>query len=378
MFSFTEVLNDITLIVDRDTVPLFPEGTLEVSPITWRALLVDTGAEGQVVNLVKAISNPLANANIPIMQMSTYESDVTLVPECDLGKAVGCLTSTFRLIDVPKEVYCEKAIKTFDESKGEEKQSALTDSPPRDSGFSNAGPDVVDEGYCSRSSSIADPSTIVDPRAPANTVLSLPAEADAIGNIETHHTGGTVTASPTTVATNAWKGCADEIQRTLSPCIASDLFITSISEHSLSTFATRLIELLFFSDRRDRFLSFTRSTTANVSLILDQQTLDLFEPHSVQTLGGAWRMIRVGPYAGEDLAVPYDAEPGWFLEQCGIVRDSVERIADLGITDVFYLSTFTSDWVMVRPVFTKFATGTRKPPFPARSCLRFGLDVRKN
>jgi hypothetical protein len=45
-FSFTETLEEISMVVDEESLFLFPESTIKISATAWRALSVTLGSSG--------------------------------------------------------------------------------------------------------------------------------------------------------------------------------------------------------------------------------------------------------------------------------------------------------------------------------------------
>lgn len=82
----------------------------------------------------------------------------------------------------------------------------------------------------------------------------------------------------------------------------------------------------------DRFFSFTQTDTT-LSIIMDDATLSLFPDHTLNTHAGDWRLISIG-----------DGPLGF--DECGIVSEFSRPLSENGI-GLFYLSTFSSDYIMV-------------------------------
>lgn len=68
-------------------------------------------------------------------------------------------------------------------------------------------------------------------------------------------------------------------------------------------------------------------------MIMDDETLSLFPEHSLNTQAGDWRLIAIG-----------DGPLGF--DECGIVSEFSRPLSEDGI-GLFYLSTFSSDYIMV-------------------------------
>lgn len=82
----------------------------------------------------------------------------------------------------------------------------------------------------------------------------------------------------------------------------------------------------------DRFFSFTQTDTT-LSIIMDDATMSLFPDHTLNTHAGDWRLISIG-----------DGPLGF--DECGIVSEFSRPLSENGI-GLFYLSTFSSDYLMV-------------------------------
>jgi hypothetical protein len=66
---------------------------------------------------------------------------------------------------------------------------------------------------------------------------------------------------------------------------------------------------------------------------MDDTTMSLFPDHSLNTHAGDWRLIAIG-----------DGPLGF--DECGIVSEFSRPLSEGGI-NLFYLSTFSSDYIMV-------------------------------
>jgi hypothetical protein len=84
--------------------------------------------------------------------------------------------------------------------------------------------------------------------------------------------------------------------------------------------------------RTDRFFSYTQTDNTR-SIIMDEETLSRFPDNSLNTQAGSWRLIAIG-----------DGPLGF--DECGIVSEFSRPLSEHGI-QLFYLSTFHSDYIMV-------------------------------
>jgi len=103
--SFTESEEGLSLVLDEnalETVVMLDEvakSVVQVCDITWRPVQIVEGSLGYTsVGIVHALSEPLAKAGITIFNLSTYQTDFTLVPEERIYEAVNCLTEKFAIL----------------------------------------------------------------------------------------------------------------------------------------------------------------------------------------------------------------------------------------------------------------------------------------
>ncbi|XP_051520455.1 cytosolic arginine sensor for mTORC1 subunit 2-like isoform X2 [Myxocyprinus asiaticus] len=107
-FSLTETPEDYTIIVDEDGFKELPESEyLSVADATWLALNVVSGGGSStssqpigVTKIAKSVIAPLADHNISVFMLSTYQTDFILVRERDLPMVMHTLSSEFTLLRV--------------------------------------------------------------------------------------------------------------------------------------------------------------------------------------------------------------------------------------------------------------------------------------
>ncbi|TRY55111.1 hypothetical protein DNTS_034528 [Danionella cerebrum] len=107
-FSLTETPEDYTIIVDEDGFKELPESEfLSVADATWLALNVVSGGGNAtssqpigVTKIAKSVIAPLADHNISVFMLSTYQTDFILVRERDLPMVMHTLSSEFTLLRV--------------------------------------------------------------------------------------------------------------------------------------------------------------------------------------------------------------------------------------------------------------------------------------
>jgi len=95
--SFTETPEEISLILDDETVKLFPTGTIKISEEPWRGIQISVGAAPFETGIVSSIAAPLGRANINIFYFTTASTDYILVPESKFAAAKACLKRNFTL-----------------------------------------------------------------------------------------------------------------------------------------------------------------------------------------------------------------------------------------------------------------------------------------
>jgi len=98
-FSFTETEDEISLFLDGADTSQFPEGSLKVYSAVWRALQICEGSYGfHGSETISKFAKPLADANISIFNLSTNETDYTLVEETNMDKSLEGLRKHLTII----------------------------------------------------------------------------------------------------------------------------------------------------------------------------------------------------------------------------------------------------------------------------------------
>ncbi|KAF9972156.1 GATS protein-like 3 [Actinomortierella ambigua] len=387
-FSYTETDTEVSLIIDESHVAGFPENTLNVCDVVWRAVQIEPGESGLgTVEVVSQVSKPLAEINVSIMQISTYDADFTLMPECDLQRALESLSKVFSISNNPLEdlgiqpgdlktweqsyplsptgvnslqdALLHNAIHSTAGATATTTTDATKDDDRTDSGVAsvahsghgsnttvfgngngNTGLDDTGAGAgadLDLSKLTLDPATQTDsldaPTSGPSDSSSLPADAQAISISSTQ--------PPLRRRSTAMSSSPEVHQERLTRTKARhpfklnypyQLHITSMEQSLLDILAIRLLESIFFDTRTDRFFSFTQTDTT-LSMIMDDETLARFPDHTLNTHAGAWKLISIG-----------DGPLGF--DECGIVSEFTRPLSDAGIA-LFYLSTFSSDYLMV-------------------------------
>ncbi|KAF9967215.1 GATS protein-like 3 [Mortierella alpina] len=307
-FSYTETDKEVSLILDESHVADFPKDALNVCNVIWRAVQIEPGESGLgTEDVVSQVSRPLADINVSIMQISTYDADFTLMPECDLKRALECLSSKFSISNNPLEDVGLQVsdLKTWD--------NAYPLSPTEVNSLQDAL--LLDSAVRERQASIdGEPQRLLD-----GMTGDEPATAMASLSLEDPHSK--LRPAEQTKARHPFN--ADYPHR---------LHITSMEQSLMDMLAIRLLQSIFFDTRLDRFFSFTQTDTT-LSLIMDDATVALFPDHTLNTHAGDWRLIAIG-----------DGPLGF--DECGIVSEFSRPLNDNNIS-LFYLSTFNSDYIMV-------------------------------
>ncbi|KAJ0062198.1 hypothetical protein NL108_017686 [Boleophthalmus pectinirostris] len=107
-FSLTETPEDFTIIVDEEGFKELPQTEhMSVAEATWLALNVVSGGGNAssaqpigVTKIAKSVIAPLADHNISVFMLSTYQTDYILVRERDLPMVMHTLSSEFTLFRV--------------------------------------------------------------------------------------------------------------------------------------------------------------------------------------------------------------------------------------------------------------------------------------
>jgi len=103
-FSLTETDDEISLILGENPFRVFKEipdidKHWEVCPTPWLAIQISEGSLGFTsMGIVHALSDPLAKAGISIFNISTSDTDFTLVPEDKIYDAIDCLEEEFTIM----------------------------------------------------------------------------------------------------------------------------------------------------------------------------------------------------------------------------------------------------------------------------------------
>jgi len=93
-WSITRSDSELSIVCSEDDVP--PDVSAERG---WCALEVAGPLDFSLVGVVSSLVTPLADAEIPIFVLSTFETDYLLVREANLERAVEALTAAGHTVD---------------------------------------------------------------------------------------------------------------------------------------------------------------------------------------------------------------------------------------------------------------------------------------
>ncbi|KAI1315862.1 GATS protein-like 3 [Mortierella claussenii] len=364
---------EVSLILDETHIPGFPEDTLNVCNVIWRAVQIEPGESGLgALEVVSQVSKPLADINVSIMQISTYDADFTLMPECDLIRALDCLANTFSISNDPLE---DAGLQPSDLQSWEETfpMSPTEITSLQDALLVSAATTRSGGRRLSNLSLNGNRLSSSPPLSPALEGLNGHGSGDDSNDhgsyrhllLDHHHPsdrhedsgiGSEATSGPSSGITSGHGShVLDTTIQGLDPSLISSLslkdgrqakrarhpfkanfphrlHITSMEHGLMDQLAIRLLESIFFDKRDDRFFSFTQ-TDSTLSIIMDGATMSLFPDHTLNTQAGDWRLIAIG-----------DGPLGF--DECGFVNQFSRPLGEAGV-GMFYLSTFSSDYIMV-------------------------------
>ncbi|PRP85780.1 hypothetical protein PROFUN_05972 [Planoprotostelium fungivorum] len=286
-FSMTETETEVSIILDEDTLSLFPTCKTFVTPFCaeeekqedkssnrksavisgndtqniiaqmtgleavdtrWRAVQIyDDSAGMSSTKVLTALSKPLAAAGISIFNLSTYESDYVLMPEDRIYDALDIIQKEFNV---------------------------LAD-----------GLDDLKENF---------------PR-------------------------------PETKLTPPSKNERERVHRLTLPSITS-LHLIGIQKHLVQQVGAHILKLLLFPPSHKRFLSYTE-TEDEISIVLDKESLECIPDDIVKHSAEMWQYLKVN-----------DGPLGF--TETGIVSSIADTLSHAGVS-IFYISTFETDYVLI-------------------------------
>eukprot|EP01099_Mayorella_cantabrigiensis_P004997 TRINITY_DN3860_c0_g1_i1.p1 TRINITY_DN3860_c0_g1~~TRINITY_DN3860_c0_g1_i1.p1 ORF type:complete len:382 (-),score=86.03 TRINITY_DN3860_c0_g1_i1:328-1473(-) len=105
LFSFTETPDEVSLIIEQDSLDQFPSdpSIVTISGQTYRALEVWEGEQAlDCIGAVRQLALPLETAKIPCVYLSTFNTDLILVDENDLSAALEVLEQSVKRSSINK------------------------------------------------------------------------------------------------------------------------------------------------------------------------------------------------------------------------------------------------------------------------------------
>jgi len=97
-WSMTRTPDELSVVCDEDAVP--PSVT-RVEP-GWRALQVAGPIGFDETGVLASLAAPLADAGIPLFALSTFDTDIVLVKERDLARALATLRERHQVDTMPR------------------------------------------------------------------------------------------------------------------------------------------------------------------------------------------------------------------------------------------------------------------------------------
>ena len=92
-WSLTRTPDELSLVCDEDAVP---PSVARVEP-GWRAFRLEGPIPFAETGVLAGLASPLAAAGIPLFALSTFDTDLVLVQERDLERAIAALAPGFRI-----------------------------------------------------------------------------------------------------------------------------------------------------------------------------------------------------------------------------------------------------------------------------------------
>jgi len=90
--SFTKTDDEISILLDNESINCFTPGTLQVSKDVWRPIQVHEGMAGiYEPSILNTVTTPLAVSGISIFNLCTFNYNFLMVRTSELDKAISCL-----------------------------------------------------------------------------------------------------------------------------------------------------------------------------------------------------------------------------------------------------------------------------------------------
>ncbi|KAF9177366.1 GATS protein-like 3 [Haplosporangium sp. Z 767] len=264
------------------------------------------------MEVVSLVSKSLVDINVPIMQMSTYDADFIMVPECDLERAIESLQKKFSVSNDPiddADIQPEE-LQSWDET--------YPMTPTEIRSFHDA---LTHTSTMRRKSSLT--SMLRDEDSPGPGGHRHPNGREDSG------IGSEITSGPSSrTASGRGSHVLDTALHGLDPSLISSLSLEPNGQIFKSGHPFRAIY-----PHRLHITSLEQGlTNTTLSIIMDDATMSLFPDNTLNTQAGDWRLIAIGD--------------GPLGDKCGVVSAFSRPLNENGI-GLFYLSTFNSDYIMV-------------------------------
>jgi uncharacterized protein len=94
LFSVTRTADELSVVCPQEDAP----AGAEVSP-GWRALEVQGPLDHTATGVLASIATPLAEADVALFPLATFDTDYVLVKQDDVGRAMDALTATGHRIE---------------------------------------------------------------------------------------------------------------------------------------------------------------------------------------------------------------------------------------------------------------------------------------
>ena len=93
LWSLTRTPDELSIVCDEDAVP---PSVARVEP-GWRAFQVEGPIPFDETGVLAGLATALADAGIPLFALSTFDTDLVLVKEGDLERAIAALRARHRV-----------------------------------------------------------------------------------------------------------------------------------------------------------------------------------------------------------------------------------------------------------------------------------------
>jgi hypothetical protein len=94
LYSITRTPDELSVLCPEDDLP----PSLGRCERGWRAFALEGPIPFDEVGVLHALVAPLAAARVPVFAISTYDTDLLLVKEADLARALAALGTSFEVL----------------------------------------------------------------------------------------------------------------------------------------------------------------------------------------------------------------------------------------------------------------------------------------